>query len=36
LYRYQAAIRSHLSVTPYGDAAEQLVISTVHPGRQSN
>jgi hypothetical protein len=28
-YRYQAAIRSHLSVTPYGDAAEQLVISTV-------
>ena len=29
LYRYQAAVRSHLSVTPYGDAAEQLVISTV-------
>jgi hypothetical protein len=29
LYRYQAAIRSHLVVTPYGDAAEQLVISTV-------
>jgi TnpA family transposase len=29
LYRYQAAIRSHLAVTPYGDTAEQLVISTV-------
>jgi hypothetical protein len=22
LYRYQAAVRSHLSVTPYGDAAD--------------
>ena len=29
LYRYQAAVRIHLSVTPYGDAAERLVISTV-------
>lgn len=29
LYRYQAAVRSHLSVTPYGDAAEQMVTRTV-------
>ena len=29
LYRYQAAVRAHLSVTPYGEAAEQLVTSTV-------
>ena len=29
LYRYQAAVRTHLSVTPYDDAAEQLVSSTV-------
>ena len=29
LYRYQAVVRSHLSVTPYGDAAEQLLTSTV-------
>ena len=29
LYRYQAAVRAQLSVTPYGDAAEQLVIGTV-------
>ena len=25
LYRYQAAVRTHLSVTPYGSAAEELV-----------
>ena len=25
LYRYQAAVRTYLSVTPYGDAAEELV-----------
>ena len=29
LYRYQAAVRAHLSVTPYGDAAERLVTSTI-------
>ena len=29
LYRYQAAVRAHLSVTPYGDAGERLVTSTV-------
>ena len=28
LYRYQAAVRTHLSVTPYGDAAEALVTRT--------
>ena len=27
-YRYQAAVRRHLSVTPYGEAAEQLVTKT--------
>ena len=27
LYRYQAAVRAYLSVTPYGSAVEQLVIS---------
>jgi hypothetical protein len=27
LYRYQAAVRAYLSLTPYGSAAEQLVIS---------
>jgi hypothetical protein len=29
LYRYQAAARSYLSVTPYGDNAEQMVSSIV-------
>ena len=29
LYRYQAAVRAHLSLTPYDDAAERLVASTV-------
>jgi len=28
LYRYQAAVRAHLSVTPYGDVAEELVTKT--------
>src|SRR5258708_4138757 len=28
LYRYQAAVRAHLSVTPYGDMAEALVTRT--------
>jgi Domain of unknown function (DUF4158) len=28
LYRYQAAIRNHLCVTPYGDMGERLVIDT--------
>ena len=28
LYRYQAAVRTYLSVTPYGDAAEELVTET--------
>ena len=28
LYRYQAAVRTHLSVTPYGEAAERLVSGT--------
>jgi hypothetical protein len=27
-YRYEAAVRRHLSVTPYGDAAEELVTKT--------
>jgi TnpA family transposase len=27
-YRYQTAVRRHLSVTPYGDAAEELVTKT--------
>jgi TnpA family transposase len=27
-YRYQAAVRKHLSVAPYGDAAEELVTKT--------
>jgi len=29
LYRYQAAVRAHLSVAPYGDAGESLITSTV-------
>jgi TnpA family transposase len=29
LYRHQAAVRAHLSVTPYGDAAERLVAGAV-------
>ena len=29
LYRYQAAVRAHLSLTPYDDAAERLVAGTV-------
>jgi hypothetical protein len=28
LYRYQAAVRAYLSVTPYGNAAEELVTTT--------
>lgn len=28
LYRYQAAVREHLSVTPYGEEAEELVSRT--------
>ena len=28
LYRYQAAVRAHLSVAPYGDEAEELVSRT--------
>jgi uncharacterized protein DUF4158 len=28
LYRYQAAVRAYLSVTPYGNAAEKLVATT--------
>ena len=28
LYRYHAAVRAHLSVTPYGDEAEELVTRT--------
>ena len=28
LYRYQAVVRRHLAVTPYGDMAEELVIRT--------
>jgi len=28
LYRYQAAVRDHLSVTPYGEEAEELVSRT--------
>ena len=28
LYRYQAAVRRYLAVTPYGDMAEELVIRT--------
>jgi hypothetical protein len=28
LYRYQAAVRAYLAVTPYGTAAEQLVTTT--------
>ena len=28
-YRYQAAVRAHLSVAPYDDAAERLVVGTV-------
>ena len=28
LYRYQSVVRAHLSVTPYGDAAEALVTRT--------
>jgi Domain of unknown function (DUF4158) len=29
LYRYQAAVRSYLSVTPYGDVAEGLVTKAI-------
>ena len=29
LYRYQATVRSYLSVTPYGDVAEGLVTKTI-------
>ena len=29
LYRYQAAVRAHLSVAPYDEAAERLVVGTV-------
>ncbi len=29
LYRYQAAVRAHLSLKPFDDAAERLVASTV-------
>jgi TnpA family transposase len=29
LYRYQATVRAHLSVSPYGDAGESLITSTV-------
>jgi TnpA family transposase len=29
LYRYQAAVRAHLAVAPYDDAAERLVVGTV-------
>jgi hypothetical protein len=28
LYRYQAAVRTHLSVTPYGGAGEELITRT--------
>lgn len=29
LYRYQAAVRGHLSVTPYDDASERLIVGAV-------
>ena len=29
LYRYQAAVRTYLSVTPYGDVAEKLVTEAI-------
>jgi hypothetical protein len=34
LYRYQAAVRTYLSVTPYDDVAEGLVTKTI-PSRQT-
>ena len=36
LYRYQAAVRAHLSVRPYDEAAERLVTDTTLESRRND